>query len=286
MISVYRSSLSKTRLIECQVCTNQKWIHSTESNEGSNVQPIKRIHNGNDGSASSKGDNSHPLTRLKNNVSWVVNNVKVPSLSLPDFRKIDTSVRETIKKGTDKIMNDVTLKKQQWKKEQMAKKKNTEDDRNFSAASKNDAFTTHIEEYNECIVSFYDVTATNSHSEPVTNRKTLETLANKKGDTKAVEGKLDEAWLTRILGTTFFPGTASSVTTGDTKPVVRKDFISKASIDSRTRALVHNLKQASSLMSKLKRTEDLCAHLIQYPDSRTTAVKVWIKFIMSSSTNE
>lgn len=234
------------------------------------------MYSGNDGSASSKGDNSHPLSRLKNNVNWVVNNIKVPNLSIPDLKKIiptDINIKETIKKSTDKIVSDVTLKRQQWKKEQMAKKNKIEEDKNYSAASKNDAFTTHIEEYNDCIVSFYDVTAATPHNETVADVKHTDTTGMAMKEAKVIEGKLDEAWLTRMLGTSFFPGTAT-VAKEDTKPVVRKDFISKASIDSRTKALVHNLKQASSLMSKLKRTEDLCSHLIQFPDSRTTAVKV------------
>jgi hypothetical protein len=94
-------------------------------------------------------------------------------------------------------------------------------------------------------------------------------------EVKKVDPKLDEAGLWKLFGSAFSQ-TASSEVQQESTPVVRKDFVSKASIESRTRALVHNLKQASSMMSKLKRTEDLCTHLIHYPDSRTTAMKVHV----------
>lgn len=58
------------------------------------------------------------------------------------------------------------------------------------------------------------------------------------------------------------------------KPVIRKDFVSRTSVENRSRALVSNLKLARSDSSKLSRMADICKHIILYPASRSVIVKV------------
>ncbi|ESO82545.1 hypothetical protein LOTGIDRAFT_223198 [Lottia gigantea] len=58
-----------------------------------------------------------------------------------------------------------------------------------------------------------------------------------------------------------------------TKPLIQKDFISRAVIDSRTRALVHSIHAAKSISSKITRTEEFCNHLLQHHNSRVIAYK-------------
>ncbi|CAG2214762.1 PNPLA8 [Mytilus edulis] len=248
MAVAYRNSLIRTRLFDGQGCSSQKWIHTTDNRESSNLQTIKRNYSGSDGDGgtNSKGDNSHPVTKIKNNVSWMMNSIKVPQITIPDWRKFapeEMNFTESVRKNKDKIVDSLVLKKQQFKKFQMTKKQN--------------------------IVSFYDTSNLNGESQTVIKVKVNEE------DIPPVlkaDSKVDEAWLSRIVGLGFFSSAPTSEAQ-DSKPVVRKDFVSKASIDSRTKAMVHNLKQASSQVSKLKRTEDLCTHLIQLPNSRTTAMK-------------
>lgn len=57
------------------------------------------------------------------------------------------------------------------------------------------------------------------------------------------------------------------------KPVIRKDFVSRTSVENRARALVSNLKLARSDSSKLSRMADICKHIILYPASRSVIVK-------------
>ena len=58
------------------------------------------------------------------------------------------------------------------------------------------------------------------------------------------------------------------------KRLIRKDFVSRSSIEARTRALVSGLKTASSYTSKVSRLQDLCKHLKQYPSGRYEATEV------------
>ncbi|XP_076048519.1 calcium-independent phospholipase A2-gamma-like isoform X2 [Oratosquilla oratoria] len=55
--------------------------------------------------------------------------------------------------------------------------------------------------------------------------------------------------------------------------VKRKDAVSKASVDARTRYVVQCLHDHLTVAGKLRRLEDLCSHLIQYPHAQGLAVK-------------
>ena len=271
MAAIYRSTLTRTRLLESQTCSSHKWIHNTENPQStyqsSNI--VKKIHSGNDGdgTASSKGDNSTPLNKIMNNVNWMMSSLKATGIS--DIRKIlpvDQNFKDSLMKGTNKIVDSVTLKQQQFKKMQMAKKIEKKD-APVITTTKSDTFSSQIEDMNDSIVSFYDGSIVQAQSAAQAKIEPVVIT-----EVKKVDPKLDEAGLWKLFASAFSQ-TASSEVQQESTPVVRKDFVSKASIESRTRALVHNLKQASSMMSKLKRTEDLCTHLIHYPDSRTTAMK-------------
>lgn len=276
MASAYRTTLTRSWILEPPTFTPQRLMHNSDTvnNSIQNQSLVKKIHSGNheeDGTANSKENNS--LNRIKNNVNWFVSNIKAPAFSLPDFRKVfpfDQKIKgsfKMFKKGSDKVESNTILKQQELKKKQMAMKIKQQEDQNVSAV-KSDNFSSHIEDMNKSILSFYDTSAVQSKTRPLT-------LSDIEETSKVVvksETKIDEASLWKMFESAFSRSGLSQIQQ-ESKPVVRKDFVSKAWIDSRTRALVHNLKQASSVMSKLKRTEDLCNHLIEYPDSRTTAMK-------------
>lgn len=62
--------------------------------------------------------------------------------------------------------------------------------------------------------------------------------------------------------------------------------LSKASVDSRTRALITALRTAKSSYSKQSRTEDLSAHLLHFPDAKIEAVSrggiaILLNFVLS-----
>lgn len=54
----------------------------------------------------------------------------------------------------------------------------------------------------------------------------------------------------------------------------KRVLVAKGSIDRRTRALVIYLREAKTNISQAVRLEELCQHLLQYPDARNVAVKV------------
>ena len=75
----------------------------------------------------------------------------------------------------------------------------------------------------------------------------------------------------------FTPARSTDVKAPVTKkpPIVRrKNAMARASINRKTRHLVTALKLAGSNASKLIRLEDLCSHLIEYPESTAVATKV------------
>lgn len=65
------------------------------------------------------------------------------------------------------------------------------------------------------------------------------------------------------------------------KPLMKANIVSRSDLEMRTRALVAAIKTASSVPSQLKRLEDLCKHLINYPSMRTLATNVSYCLAMS-----
>ncbi|XP_019624779.1 PREDICTED: calcium-independent phospholipase A2-gamma-like [Branchiostoma belcheri] len=59
----------------------------------------------------------------------------------------------------------------------------------------------------------------------------------------------------------------------DSMSSAKKDFISKTSVNVRTRQLVRATRQAGSGMARLLRVEELTKHLISFPEARVVAVK-------------
>ncbi|KAI8511146.1 Calcium-independent phospholipase A2-gamma [Branchiostoma belcheri] len=59
----------------------------------------------------------------------------------------------------------------------------------------------------------------------------------------------------------------------DSMSRAKKDFISKTSVNVRTRQLVRATRQAGSGMARLLRVEELTKHLISFPEARVVAVK-------------
>lgn len=54
---------------------------------------------------------------------------------------------------------------------------------------------------------------------------------------------------------------------------VKKAFVARGMIERRTRALVVSLREAKTPMSQSVRLDELCKHLLQYPETQTVAVK-------------
>ncbi|CAH1264903.1 PNPLA8 [Branchiostoma lanceolatum] len=59
----------------------------------------------------------------------------------------------------------------------------------------------------------------------------------------------------------------------DSMSRAKKDFVSKTSVNVRTRQLVRAMRQAGSGMARLLRVEELTRHLISFPEARLIAVK-------------
>ncbi|KAL5013924.1 hypothetical protein ScPMuIL_008194 [Solemya velum] len=130
---------------------------------------------------------------------------------------------------------------------------------------------THIQDTNDGIGSYYDVT-------PLTEDKNLNA-----GDSIVHASKTTDEefsmWQLLFSKAAAFGLASADLPDGkpktkvEKKPVIRKDFVSRTALASRTLALVHALKLATSNISRLKRAEDLSAHLLQYPECRAHAVK-------------
>ena len=93
------------------------------------------------------------------------------------------------------------------------------------------------------------------------------------------KSSLDSAvsWLQRTKS--LLPGTSAKETTPANKvekkkTVIRPEQVARISIDRRTRGLVLGLRNASSNVSCYTRLEELCKHIIQYPDAKYLATKV------------
>jgi hypothetical protein len=79
-----------------------------------------------------------------NNVNWMMSSLKATGIS--DIRKIlpvDQNFKDSLMKGTNKIVDSVTLKQQQFKKMQMAKKIEKKD-APVITTTKSDTFSSQI----------------------------------------------------------------------------------------------------------------------------------------------
>lgn len=76
-------------------------------------------------------------------------------------------------------------------------------------------------------------------------------------------------FLPMVLPFPFNLGAAAAVK----KPLIKKDFVSRSALDSRTRSLVKSLKAATTPQSTMKRLQELCSHIKQHPLSRVLATK-------------
>ena len=52
-------------------------------------------------------------------------------------------------------------------------------------------------------------------------------------------------------------------------------IIARVSMDNRTRALVQGIQKATDMNVHTSRVEELSLHLLEYPETRGVAVKVW-----------
>ncbi|KAL3851865.1 hypothetical protein ACJMK2_015566 [Sinanodonta woodiana] len=226
-------------------------------------------------------ENSKTSNRTKNAFGTVMSTLEYPVKWLTNYDKVSsvvTQVQSKFRIDTGRLMETLTHKKNEIKRlDKNLKHKMSYGKLDESVNREHHSFERHIEDINHSIISFYDTTA-------VMKQKTLQppVSANVENVTKHVKNTTDKddkeeeskwPYLTDL--TSFFvpQKKVSTVEARPKKHVIRADFVSQRELERRTRDLVSNLKTAASNMSKLKRAEELCKHLLQYPDMRTEAIK-------------
>lgn len=61
-------------------------------------------------------------------------------------------------------------------------------------------------------------------------------------------------------------------------------IVARVSVDNRTRALVQALQRASDVRLCVRRVEELSLHLLEFPETRSVAVKVRKHFLLDQLT--
>ena len=214
-------------------------IHSNKKTIGNSGEAI--VHDTKDTKPS-----ENALERLKNSVSGILSSAS--SISIP----------QPLKNVSLPSLN-LGQKPEVKRKSVMSKVEN-------NVNREQHTFLQHLEEINESIESFYDTTIVDKK---VKIADSVRVLANKNGNSKHLkDGEGEESSYLKMLKIpSRIVGTKSSVTEAPKKP-------KKSELDSRTTDLVINIKKASTLESKHKRLQELCSHLLQYPDCRSIAMKV------------
>ncbi|XP_078677361.1 calcium-independent phospholipase A2-gamma-like [Branchiostoma floridae x Branchiostoma belcheri] len=108
-----------------------------------------------------------------------------------------------------------------------------------------------------------DDMATVHYSAAATVEEFIKVSKEMEGEKQLV--KVDEAEVKTLERSTRKPQ--------DSMSRAKKDFISKTSVNVRTRQLVRATRQAGSGMARLLRVEELTKHLISFPEARVVAVK-------------
>ncbi|XP_013074160.2 calcium-independent phospholipase A2-gamma-like [Biomphalaria glabrata] len=113
---------------------------------------------------------------------------------------------------------------------------------------------------NQSIVSFYDTSCVKDMPPAPKSSSTYTMYTH---EVHEDEHQYGEA--TKAIGP-LFPITPNADAKKKKAEARRAEKISRLSLESRTKSLVHSLKSAHSLMSKITRTEELCEHLIAHPE--------------------
>ncbi|XP_046344342.1 calcium-independent phospholipase A2-gamma-like [Haliotis rufescens] len=211
------------------------------------------------------------LEKVKDNIASSLSNVGlmnavVPTRFADEFQKyvpFPTKLREKVEKD---LQESIEEQKAQLKNlEKRVKHKMMAHELKDPVTKEQQSFERAMQDTNESIVKFYDTLDTtdpNSLNKPGVKAKTV-------NEDDLMTSIFKNVW--PVNKAVKDPDDSSSVV--KKKPLVQRDFVSKTAIDSRTRALVEGIKTASTLQSKLRRTEDFCRHILQYPNARFTATK-------------
>ncbi|KAH9520027.1 Calcium-independent phospholipase A2-gamma [Bulinus truncatus] len=113
---------------------------------------------------------------------------------------------------------------------------------------------------NQSIVSFYDTTCVKDMPPSSKSSQTYTMFSHEMNEDENQYGKIPQT-----IGP-LFPVTPNTEAKKKRAEARRAEKISRLSLESRTKSLVQSLKAAHSLMSKITRTEELCAHLIDHPE--------------------
>ncbi|KAK3581256.1 hypothetical protein CHS0354_032982 [Potamilus streckersoni] len=220
--------------------------------------------------------------RTRNPFGTVMSTLEYPVKWLTNYDKVSSIVSQVqgkFRKDTSRLTNTLINKKNEIKQlERNRKNRMSFGKLDESVNRERHSLEQHIEDMNRSIISFYDTTAMmkqKTFQPPVsaTTENITKTVAKNiiEKDDKEEESKWP--YLTD-LASYFVPQKQVSIAKAQPKKhVIRQDFVSQSELERRTRDLVYNLKTAASNMSKLKRAEELCKHLLQYPDMRTEAIK-------------
>lgn len=223
------------------------------------------------------------ISKVKESIDSIWNsvpavNLELPSSVIPDYRKYVQLGGRLINK-TDKLTENLKDAMQERKKNS---KKSQIQSKMEAKGKKQDeiSFKDAMLETNDSITSFY--TASQKLLVITENDMNSNALAlDEFSSVVSPSVKKEEESMLSIFVKAY---SKKFTTVGEEKrPVIRKDFVSRASIDSRTKSLVIGLRAATSGMSKLSRTQDLCNHLMQFPESRAVAVKVMFIYTMVTS---
>lgn len=178
-----------------------------------------------------------------------------------------------------KPISEVTLSPSEVSvRKKLSGKEKTRTEENVISFREQHTFEKAMEDTHNSIVSFYDTSASIKSAasvSPIVLPKDEHVGSNEKATAK----EEDSSWnVFRQLQLPLpaWPFGESSSQTEKKKPLIRKDFISRSSIESRTKAVVLSMKTATSTTSKLIRIREFCKHLQQYPSTQAIAAKVGV----------
>ncbi|KAJ8301954.1 hypothetical protein KUTeg_020941 [Tegillarca granosa] len=244
-----------------------KYIHSGKGN--------KNVNNADEGQTKSSLFN---IGKMKENVIGAISSV---SLEIPDLSKVmawKTYIRKSKKDENPEVQSHSATVYQMKKAESTANKKSEKPSVNDTDIKREEhSLEKHIKSTNKSIISYYDTSVVMTKMASNSADKTQNASVTNMVDTNVPDlpeiKTVDEPASTwRIFGFASRLSPSNTATDKSIK-VVRKDFVSKSDIERTTRGLVRLVKSATTDDSKLSRIENLCKHLLEYPDSRSTAQK-------------
>ncbi|XP_050414521.1 calcium-independent phospholipase A2-gamma [Patella vulgata] len=245
--------VNEATMIRCEMATYQQTYHNHTISQ--KPEKDEKDKNKNKSTMETIKEQLKSIQKMKDSISGAVVQFGAITAAIP--RGITSDFQKYIPFVGDSSVRERTMKPVVRRKKIISN--------NVSADREQHTFEKAMLDTQESISSFYDQTNTHQYlRSPVAMVKGTNTENVDKETTNLIRNVLITA--SARTDPTNQPEKVK-------KPLIQKDFVSKSAIDSRTRALVHAIKAAKSSMSKLTRTEELCKHILQYPNSRTVAYR-------------